>query len=685
MSAGRLPLLIGLGLVVLTLAAYGPVWDNGFIDMDDEEYITDNAQVLGGLTGKDIAWAWATYDGSIWMPLTWMSFQFDATVASALSGSRIKLTTLAVVCHWQNLLWHCATVLLLFVVLRRLTGALSPSALTAALFAVHPLHVESVAWASERKDTLSTFFWVLTMLAYCRHVERPSLGRYLLVVAAFVAGLLAKPMLVTLPCVLLLLDWWPLRRWGWREGEAPAEPKGDGSAGASPSQCLLEKVPLFLIAGAACFVAVQAQQSTGAVLRIEDLSWADRLANAVLSYGWYLGKTFWPTELAAFYPHPEANWQWAPVLISAAVLLAVTIAALVWARRWPWLLVGWLWFLGTLVPVIGLVQIGLQARADRYVYVPHIGLFIALVWSAAALARRVRLPAAVQAGAAGMVLLLLMVVARAQVGYWRDTESLWTHALQAVPNNHRAHFGLGRPIFQLAKQTGDRDLLEKARPHFEQAVALWPNQVEYRSCLGMILLNQGKLAEAVRHLQAGVRRDPEAIWVWHNLGLAQRRQRHFQEAVESLSRVLELAPMSVRTPAQRSLIVEAHTELGLALWQLRRREEAEEQWQAALRLDPGAPAHILAQAWQLATVPDSAERDAQTALALAEQVCRAVKEPSWEALDARAAALAALGRYPEAVQTAQQALQHAPPEQAQGIRERLALYEAGKPFVAAGD
>jgi tetratricopeptide (TPR) repeat protein len=318
-------------------------------------------------------------------------------------------------------------------------------------------------------------------------------------------------------------------------------------------------------------------------------------------------------------------------------------------------------------------------------YVPHIGLFLALVWSCAAVAQRIRLPATVQAGAAGTVLLLLLVVARVQVGYWRDTESLWTHALQAVPNNHRAHFGLARPIFQLAKETGNRDLLEKARPHFEQAVALCPNQVEYRSCLGMILLNQGKLDEAVRHLREGARRDPDAIWVWHNLGLTQRRQGHFQEAVQSLSRVLELAPMFVQTPAQRSLIVEAHTELGLALWQLRHREEAEQQWQAALRLDPVAPAHILAEAWRLAAAPDSAERNAETALALAEQVCQAAKEPSWEALDARAAALAALGRYQEAVQTARQALQHTPTEHVQAVRERLQLYEAGKPFVAAGD
>jgi hypothetical protein len=526
MQPAHQSLVLLSGLVVLTLLAYCPVWDNDFINLDDKPWITENPAVLSGLTVPGIQWAWTTFHGASWVPLTWLSLQADASLSRAIQGPRSKFVPLAVVFHGQNLFWHCATVVLLFVALRRMTGAVWRSALVAALFAVHPLHVESVAWATERKDVLSTFFLVLTLLAYGSYVQRPGVGRYLLVVVCFVLGLLAKPMLVTLPCVLLLLDWWPLQRWQNAER---------GRVGL-----LLEKAPLFVIAAAACVLTFVAQRHVGAVREVATISFQDRLANAVLSYGWYLEKTFWPTNLAIYYCHPGSNWHWGPVLASSAVLLTVTVLAIAGARRWPWLLVGWLWFAGTLVPVIGLVQVGDQARADRYAYVPHIGLFIAIVWSVAALLDRLRLPLGVVAGLAMACLGLLTIATSAQVTHWRNSEALWRHAVAADPDNHLAHCNLGRTLME-SPARDDLRVQAEARQHFEQAVALEPKAPHYRICLGGILLIQGELEVAASHLQAALEQSPTDNLAWHNLGIIQQRQGKDKEAAESFRRAQQLS------------------------------------------------------------------------------------------------------------------------------------------------
>jgi hypothetical protein len=463
MRPGCFTCLVLAGLVLLTLLAYVPLWENDFIDLDDQVYITQNEHVLGGLTSSGIRWAWTTFHGGFWFPLTWLSLQADASLSALLRGPQGKGLPVAAVFHGQNLLWHLATVVLLFVVWRRLTGAMWRSALVAALFAVHPLHVESVAWATERKDVLSTFFLMLTLLAYTHYVRRPCWVRYLLVTVPFVLGLMAKPMLVTLPCLLLLLDWWPLQRFSL------SRPQGPGAWGL-----VLEKLPLFALAVAASVQAVVTQQQVAAFTELGVLSLSGRLANALLSYLWYLEKTFWPTGLAAFYCHSGSNWQSGPVLTAGLILLGITLGAAVSARRLPWLLVGWLWFLGTLVPVIGLVQIGQQARADRFVYVPHIGLFVALVWSCAALANRLRLPIWTQASLATACLLLLTARTWDQVGYWRNPAVLWSHALAVTTDNHRAHCLMGGALAQQAETKGDVAKLARARRHLEQAISLQP-------------------------------------------------------------------------------------------------------------------------------------------------------------------------------------------------------------------
>lgn len=774
MGPGRLRLTVSIGLVVLTLLTYGPLWQNGFVDLDDEEVVVKNNFVnSGGLTISKVAWAWTTFHYGNWIPLTWMSLQLDASLSSLLNVQGGDQGPLARIIHGQNLLWHTATVVLLFLTLDRLTGSLWRSTLVAALFGVHPLHVESVAWATERKDVLSAFFWVLTLLLYARYAHHASWGRYLLVVGTFVLGLLAKPMLVSLPFVLLLLDWWPLRRW-------PA---------AGSGRLLSEKVPLFAVTAAACVVAFVAQKHAGSVQALTHIAVPDRLANAVVSYGWYLEKTFWPVDLTAFYTHPKGSWHWSTVLAASSVLSVWSVVAVSTARSLPWLLFGWLWFLGTLVPVIGLVQVGEQAYADRYAYLPHIGLFVALVWSAGALSDRLRLSVWLRGGLATACLLLLTSLTWIQVGYWRNAETLWAHAVQATADNHFATYCQGRRLYFLGKQTGDPVLLARAQTYFAKANALAPDQYRYLGALGQVLLDQGQLAESRDCFQRLTHLFPTEVWALKILGTVQRRQGQLDEAVRTFREALELNPT----------LADSRTELGQVLWQLGQRDQAAEEWREALqydprqqdalnelglvslsqgrnedalrrfrvaleenhnfieawsnqgmalgrleqwrdasqsqemavqlqaklheerpnaataadlacylrrwamslhaqgsvdeaatryaeatKLDPGWPRTNLDRAWKLATSPDPSLRDAMAAWDLTRQVCQASTDPTAEALDAQAAALAALGRFQEAVQTAQRALVKGGPF-AEAVKARMELYRMGKAYVRCSD
>jgi tetratricopeptide (TPR) repeat protein len=550
------------------------LWANDFIDLDDEDYITTNAHVRAGLTIDGIAWAWTTHHTGFWFPLVWMSFQLDATISHNL-GSNASLVP--AVFHGQNLFWHTATTVLLFLILMRMTARLWPCTLVAALFAVHPLHVESVAWATERKDVLSAFFWMLTVFAYVRYTQNPIVRRYLLVLFSFVLGLLAKPMLVTLPCVLLLLDYWPLRRFGWRVAEA--------DHGAVPSgwrKIILEKVPLFLLAFAGSWLAIRTQAQASAVSSLELISIPSRLANAMVSYAWYLDKTIWPSDLVPFYPHPLNEWTWLPVLLSAALLAAISLCAAALARRAPWLLVGWLWFLGTLVPVIGLVQVGAQSRADRFVYIPHIGLFIAIVWSAVALLdrKKVGLPTRVIL-AAGCVLAFTLATT-VQVGYWRDSLTIWTHALDATPESDRPRALLGRVWIEKYYAKGDVDHLELAIGHFREAVRLNPKDAESQCSLGSALFFRGDLEEASTHLEQALHAKPNHIDALNYLGLVKHKRKNYPDALVAFRRAVEFSPQNARSRAL----------LGHVLWELGERAEAKAQWESALAIDSEIPEAI---------------------------------------------------------------------------------------------
>jgi hypothetical protein len=468
---------LAAALMALTAASYLPVCYNGFVDIDDDRYITANPRVTEGLTPEDVGWAWTTFHGNYWQPLSWLSLQLDAQLFSAAgSGGRLPRPGAL---HAESVCWHAASAALLFGLWQRLTGARWRSFFAAALFAVHPMRVESVAWAAERKDVLSVFFGVLTLWAYALYLEAPSRRRYLGVAAAYALSLLAKPMLMTLPFVLLLLDYWPLRR-------APSA--AGGPAGAAPApwgRLVLEKVPLFVLAAGIAVVTAVARDRTASAVPLSELPVSDRLANAAAAYGAYLVSTFYPVRLAVLYPHPGGDWPVAPALAGAGALAAMSLLAWRQAARRPWLLVGWLWFVVALLPVIGLAQGGPQARADRFCYWPHVGLFVAVAWGAGEVVERWRVPAPVTAVAAALVIGWLCVLTRAQAGYWHDPKTLWEHALDVTDRNAEAHRHLGNYYLQ-------RGQPEAAESHFSEADGIKPGPTDGRHTPGPARSSQGK-------------------------------------------------------------------------------------------------------------------------------------------------------------------------------------------------
>jgi tetratricopeptide (TPR) repeat protein len=611
-------MLASLLLLALTVAALGRVCGNDFVNYDDGDYVSENRQVQAGLTRESVAWAFTTTHAANWHPLTWLSLQLDHQLYGMAAWGY----------HLTNLLLHAANVLLLFLALRRLTGAVWRSALVAALFAVHPLHVESVAWVSERKDVLSGLFWMLTLLAYAGYAERPGWRRYLLVLLAFALGLMAKPMLVTLPCVLLLLDYWPLRRW------RPAAEVPSHVPPASPLRLVLEKLPLFALVAASCAATLFAQRPTVAAL--VHLPFPFRLANAFTSYADYIGKMFWPTHLAALYPYPRAWFLW-ELLAAATVLVPVSLLALGTARQRPYIIVGWLWYLGTLVPVIGLVQVGKQQMADRYTYIPLVGLFLLLVWWAAdLLAARPRRQALAIALAA-LVLLPCTALSWRQAGSWHDTESLWTHARDVTTDNADAFINVGSCL-------AARGQIGPALQHLRQALVLEPHDPMAHYQLGLALLEQGQAEEAAEHLRAArtmdprqghasralgdalakvgrldearqayedaLRRDPRDLAAHVNLGALYARQGETVEAARHFSQALEIDPDQADAHNNLGGILvkrgelaaavkhfaaalraapgnaSAHCNLGTALLRLGRTDEAAQEYRIALRLQP---------------------------------------------------------------------------------------------------
>jgi protein O-mannosyl-transferase len=602
----RKDIAIGVLLAGGCVALFARACWNDFVNYDDPAYVTKNANVRAGLTGKSILWALTTNEQSNWHPLTWLSLEID----SQLFGLR------AWGFHLTNLLLHTANTVLLFAVFRRMTGALFRSALVAVFFGLHPLHVESVAWAAERKDVLSTFFWLLTMAAYARYVARPGATPYLAMIVLFALGLTAKPMLVTLPFVLLLVDYWPLGRLrletphpnpvppargrgaakgsplpsgekGGGEGPRSDSPlpsgergRGEGSPAGGPTAAalVLEKAPLFLLTVLSSIVTFWAQQSGGAVSTLNAVPLWLRLETAVVGYAGYLFKMIWPTCLAPFYPLPADHFPTWQVAAAIILLSGVTGLALALRRRSPYLIVGWCWYLGTLIPVIGLVQVGLQASADRYTYVPLIGIFVAIVWAAADIVAYLHVPASVAAYAAGLTLGAGAVLTEVQLGHWRDTPTLWNHTIAVVPDSYVAYNNLG---YYFAGED-DEGSLAQAKEYFEASLRLSPNFADARNNLGHSLAREGRLQEAIKFYTEALALNPRVAQVHNNLGLALARLGRLDEAADHFRQAFAIRP-------DYSM---AHNNLGKLLAQRGQIREAQSELEEALRLNPeNADAH----------------------------------------------------------------------------------------------
>jgi Flp pilus assembly protein TadD len=554
----RWKILACLFLVLATLVVYAEIRNHQFVDLDDDNYVVENPPVKGGLTLAGFVWAFTTLHAGFWIPLTWLSFMWDGQLFGVHAGGFLL----------TNLLFHIANALLLFLWLHRTTRALGRSFLVAALFALHPLHVESVAWVTERKDVLSTFFWLLTMWAYLWYAAGPGIRRYLMVLVCFSLGLMAKPMLVTLPFVLLLLDFWPLGRLSFN-GPAMEEASLKPNPGVPIRRLVWEKVPLFALSALCSVVTFCALKLMGAPLILQDLSLTSRLSNALVAYVSYLAKMVWPSGLAVYYPHPGnaiSLWQ----VLEAGLLLASLSLLVIWqSLRRPYLLVGWLWYLGTLVPIIGLVQAGAQSMADRFTYVPLIGLFLIVAWGTVDLTVKCRAARFLLPVGAGVVLSGLMICTWLQVRHWGDSISLFEHALRVTENNAFIHNNLGNALFRQGQ-------VEQAMAHYAEALRLRPNDAVAHIKLGLALLSQGQVEQAMAHYAEALRLQPDFDEAHIYLGNALFRQGQVEKAMAHYAEVLRLYP--------RSAV--AHINLGLALLSQGQVEQAMAHYAEALRLYP---------------------------------------------------------------------------------------------------
>ena len=676
LTKNQLAALICLALAVITTALYLPIIHHDFVNFDDDDYITNNSHVQAGLTWAGVIWAFQTGAAANWHPLTWLSHMLDCQLYGLYPGGH----------HATNLIFHVCNTLLLFLWLRQITGALWRSAMVAALFAWHPLHVESVAWASERKDVLSAFFWMLTLIAYTRYAQRVTSGKwqvtgtdstpppairhpplfYWLALFFFACGLMSKPMAVTLPFVLLLVDFWPLKRFSRftfhvSHSEQPST--------ESTVWLICEKLPFFALTLAASIVTYFVQTSGRALWSPAGLSLWSRVANALWAYERYISKTFWPVNLSIFYMHP---YHWPAVLVVGAILLLALWSGLfLWrARQNPYLLVGWFWFLGTLVPTIGLVQVGSQSMADRYMYIPSIGLFLLVAWGVNDFLnwrphwRRI----ATLGGAA--VLVGCLVCTRIQLSYWQNSIQLFTHAIEATPDNFVAYTCLGETLRDL----GTPEALKVAVMLCKEAVRLAPNSPVAQYNLGMALLQDQKLGAAIEHLAAAARLAPHNSEIQYNLGLVLLL--HNKPAAA--------AGYFAATLAERPDFAEAQRRLAQALFQQSKTKDAISHYRAALRLKPDFADALNELAWILATTSNASLRSGAEAVSIAKRACELTRDRQAGFLITLSAAFAEAGQFPDAIVVAQKAghlAQLAKQKEIAGqAGELLKLYQSGHPF-----
>ena len=572
-------------LALVTIAIYWPVMRHDFVNHDDPVYVTDNTHVRAGLTWEGLVWAFGRVHGdqTYWHPLSWVSHMVDCQLYGLKPGGH----------HRTSMLLHAANAVLVFLVFRRMTGAFWRCVVLAALFALHPLQVDSVAWVAERKNLLSAFFWLLTLWAYARYAEVqspafhitdhgsrityfPSLF-YVLSLFFMACGLMCKPVLVTLPFVLLLLDYWPLQRFqlSTLNSQRSTSPSLRGLGLKTQDSrlkvllpLLWEKLPFFALAVASSVITVLAHQALGMLNSVSRLPWDARLENALVSYVRYLGKTFWPSRLAVFYPYPTA-WPMWEVVACALLLLAISGLVLGTGRSRPWLFVGWFWFLGVLVPFIGLIQAGAQAMADRFMYVPALGVFVAMIWGLHGLAKggRYQQNGLSVAGAAAIVVCL--VLTRQQLGHWKDSEALSRHALEVTENNWLAHLNLGSAL----DEKGQSD---EAIREFQKALRLKPGYAQAHNNLGVAIVRKGQINEGISQYHEAIRLKPDYALAHSNLGIALVRKGQSDEGIGEFQEAIRLKPDYAL----------AHYNLGIALVRKGQSDEGIREFQEAIRLKP---------------------------------------------------------------------------------------------------
>jgi len=597
-------------LVIMTVIAYEPVRHNKFVSYDDNRYITENPDIKAGVTRETIGLVFKPHY-FMWHPLTTFTNMVDCEIFGLNPAGH----------HIVSVSIHIVSSLLLFWILANLTKSVWASAFAAAVFAVHPVQVESVAWAAERKTVLSGLFWFLTIAVYIWYAKRPNIRRYILLFLVYCLCIMTKPTVVTLPLVLLLLDYWPLGRFG---GVNPA---------LQLKRLFAEKIPLLVLAGFLSVMTVIAQKGGEVVVTLEQMPLGSRIANMFLSYTRYIGKALWPSDLAVIYPMPAPAFLKSTALICIPLIILITFACIYFGRRRRYVATGWLWYVGTLVPVIGLVQSGSQAMANRYMYLTILGLLIIIAWSVKEfIASRPGLKT-VTAAAAGGVLLALIILTRMQVGHWETSASLFDYALKVTKNNAIAENSYGCAMFY-----------------------------------------EGRFDEAVEHLSRAIRIHPKYFEPGNNLGKVLLRQGRFNEAIACFNGVLKLKPEEA----------EAYANLGVAYSQLGKNDEAVKNWTKAMQLNPDNAEVLNNMAWVLATAGEVTKGDIARAIELAQRACKITRNKEADPLDTLSVAYAAAGRFAEAAATAEKALKEAKEagreDLAGEIKKRLDSYKAGRPY-----
>ena len=551
---------IYIGLAIATVAVYGQVATHDFVNFDDLEYVIDNIHIQHGITAESITWALTSGYASNWHPLTWLSHMLDYQLWGLNAGAFLI----------TNLCFHILSTLLLFNILLRMTGAVWKSAFVAALFALHPLHIESVAWVSERKDVLSAFFWMLTTWGYVRYVERPGSIRYSLVLLFFALGLMAKPMLVTLPFVFLVMDYWPLKRLSLGQPLHSVQSHKKNPAGnkGSIASLVKEKIPLFVLVIASSIITYIVQQKGGAVAQIQALPLSNRIPNAIVSYAMYLVKMIWPSNLAIFYPYSRDLPAW-QVGASALLLIVASLLAFRALRKYPYVTMGWLWYVGTLVPVIGIIQVGNQSMADRYTYIPLIGIFLILAWGIPELLRNWEPRKLALAITGSTIITLLALSTWFQVKHWQDSFALYEHALEVTTNNDLAHNNLGAALFNKGKY-------DEAVEHYKEALKLTPQNADALNNLGLTLAKQKKFDEALVNFNEALRAKPNFAQAHGNLGVALTELGRYDEAIQHNKEALRLKPD----------YIDAYNNLGSIYGKLGKLDEAIALYSTATRLLP---------------------------------------------------------------------------------------------------